>query len=411
MNAIPRIALVGVTGYGRVHFGHLRDLAEAGECDFAAAAVVNPESSEADEPLSWLRSRGAAIYPTANALFAAESGRLDLVCLPVGIAAHEPLVKAALAVGANVLVEKPAAGCVAAVDRMIAAEQAASPHRVFVGFQHVSAPEVREIRRIIASGTLGAPLRVVCTGIWPRGDAYYARNNWAARLAVPDGTPVRDSPANNAFAHYLNLALCFASRDPAMPAEPVTAEGALYRARPEIETFDTCMVRFRTADGVPVLLCLSHASDKVSNPRIRVECERGTVLWTHEGPWEVRGESGEAMASGVAEPPHKAMFRAVCEQSFCHKEHKVFVNSVPFVAKKYPASLRLCVENNVPVLCTLPMARPQVSAIELLTETLPVTPLVHSAVRREDGQWLVPSLPEAFDGVWQTGELELPRWS
>lgn len=385
MGTLPRIALVGVTGYGRVHFGRLRDLAEAGECNFAAAAVVNPESPEAAEPLDWLRSHGAAIYPTAEALFATESGRLDLVCLPVGIAAHEPLVKAALASGANVLVEKPAAGCVAAVDRMVAAEQAAAPRRVFVGFQHVSAPEVREIRRIVASDALGAPLRIVCTGIWPRGDAYYSRNNWAARLAAPDGTPVRDSPANNAFAHYLNLALSFASRDPDMPAKPVAAEGALYRARPEIETFDTCMTRFRTSDGVPVLLCLSHASDTVSNPRIRVECERGTVLWTHEGPWEVRGESGETLAAGVAAPPHKAMFRAAL--GFAE------ANASP------------------PVLCSLQMARPQVMAVELLTEKLTVTPLARSAIRREDGQWLIPGLPAAFEEVWETGELELPRWS
>ena len=395
MNAIPRIALVGVTGYGRVHFGHLRDLAEVAECNFAAAAVVNPESPEAAEPLAWLRLHGAAIYPTADALFAAEAGSLDLVCLPVGIAAHEPLVKAALAAGANVLVEKPAAGCVAAVDRMIAAERAAAPRRVFVGFQHVSAPEVREIRRIIASDALGAPLRVVCTGIWPRGDAYYARNNWAARLAAPDGTPVRDSPANNAFAHYLNLALCFASRDPAMPAKPVTAEGALYRARPEIETFDTCMVRFGTAEGVPIQLCLSHASDKVSNPRILVECERGTVLWTHEGPWEVRGESGETIASGVAKPPHRAMFRAVLG----------FAAAAPTAASEGSGG------GQSPIICALPMARPQVRAVELLTETLPVTPLAHSAVRRDDGQWLVPGLSDVFESVWQTGELELPRWS
>ena len=174
-----------------------------------------------------------------------------------------------------------------------------------------------------------------------------------------------------------------------MPAEPVTAEGALYRARPEIETFDTCMVRFGTADGVPVLLCLSHASDVVLNPRIRVECERGTVLWTHEGPWEVRGESGEAIASGVAKPPHRAMFRAV-------------LSSVP---------LCLHIKTAVPVLCSLPMARPQVRAVELLTETLPVTPLAHSADRRDDGQWLIPDLPDVFESVWQNGELELPRWS
>ena len=90
---MKRIALVGVTGYGAVHFHHLSALADQGLCDFAAAAVVNPEHPDAAAPLSWLRVRGATVYPTAEALFAAEAGRLDLVTLPVGIAAHEPLAR------------------------------------------------------------------------------------------------------------------------------------------------------------------------------------------------------------------------------------------------------------------------------------------------------------------------------
>ncbi len=376
---MKRIALVGVTGYGGTHFSHLRALAEEGLCEFVAAAVVNPEHPDAAAPLAWLRSRGAAVYPTAEALFAAEAGRLDLVTLPVGIAAHELLVKAALAAGANVLVEKPAAGCTAAVDRMIEAERAAVPKRVFVGFQHISAPEVREIKEGIASGRLGRPLRVVCTGVWPRNDAYYARNSWAGRLATPDGTPVRDSPANNAFAHYLNLGLYFASSDPLMPAEPLSAEGALYRARPEIETFDTCVVRFATS-GAEVTMALSHTSDENHNPRIRVECEHGTILWNFDGPWSIEG-----VASGKVAPPHAAMFRAAL--AHCGAGGKDAAN-----------------------LCSLAMARAQVRAVELLHETLPVTPLTRSATRRDDGQWIVPGLPETFDLIWRTGQPKLPNW-
>ena len=377
---MKRIALVGVTGYGGVHFGNLRALAEEGLCEFVAAAVINPEHPDAAAPLSWLRCQGATVYPTAEALFTAEAGRLDLVTLPVGIAAHEPLVKAALAAGANVLVEKPAAGCTAAVDRMIEAERAASPRRVFVGFQHVSAPEVREIKDNISSGRLGRPLRVVCTGVWPRGDAYYARNSWAGRLAAPDGTPIRDSPANNAFAHYLNLSLLFASTDPAMPAEPHSVEGALYRARPEIETFDSCMVRFETA-GVEVTMALSHAFGESHNPRIRVECEHGKILWNLDGTWSIEG-----VASGKVEPPHAAMFRAVL--AHCGAGG-----------------------GDAPNLCSLAMARAQVRAVELMNGMLPVTPLMHSAVRRADGQWIVPHLSEAFDRIWQTGRLEFPDFA
>ena len=385
---VPRTALVGVTGYGAVHFLHLNKLADEGECALVSAAVVNPESPAAAEPLEWLRAHGAAVYPTAEALFEAERGRLDLVCLPVGIAAHEPLVKAALGAGANVLVEKPATGCVAAVDRMVEAERAAAPRRVFVGFQHVSAPEVGEIRRVIASGALGAPRKIVVTGIWPRNDGYYARNSWAGRLAAPDGAPVRDSPANNAFAHYLNLALLFASCDPTAPAEPVNVEGALFRARPEIETFDTCMVRFHTAGNAEILLCLTHTGEKVENPRIRVECERGSVVWRLDGPWEIRGGGDaphEPLASGLAASPVETMFRAVCR-----------------AVRGEPCSAGLC---------SLAMARAQVAAVELLHAKLSITPVLRSAVRRADGQWIVPGLPEVFGRVWQTGQLELPDWT
>ena len=44
---------------------------------------------------------------------------------------------------------------------------------------------------------------------WPRYFNYYARNNWAGKLAM-NGTWVFDSPVNNACAHYLNLALFWA---------------------------------------------------------------------------------------------------------------------------------------------------------------------------------------------------------
>ena len=377
---MKRVALVGVTGYGGVHFRHLKALAEAGECDLGAAAVVNPEHPDAAAPLAWLRERGAAVYPTAEALFRAEKGRIGLACLPVGIAAHEPLVRAALDAGADVLVEKPAAGCTAAVDRMIEAERAAAPRRVCVGFQHVWAPEVHRIREVIASGTLGRPLRIVCTGIWPRGDAYYARNSWAARLAAPDGTPVRDSPANNAFAHYLNLELLFAGAPSGAPAEPVSVEGALYRARPEIETFDTCILRFATAAGVPVAVALSHAAERNAHPRIRIECERGAALWSHDGPWSIAGKDGAVLDSGVAAPPHEAMFRAMLAGDFGSG-------------------------------CSLKMARAQVRAVELLTETLPVRTLSRSATRRADGQWTIPGIEEVFDRIYESGEPIDPEWT
>ena len=99
-----QIALIGVTGFGASHLFHLHNLAEAGLVDIAAAVVINPE--QAAESLAILKTHNTRIYPDANAFFAAEAGRIDLVCLPVGIAAHESLTLTALEHGMNVLVEK-----------------------------------------------------------------------------------------------------------------------------------------------------------------------------------------------------------------------------------------------------------------------------------------------------------------
>ncbi len=224
---MKRIALVGVTGYGAVHFHHLSALADQCLCDFAAPAVVNPEHPDAAAPLSWLRAHGATVYPTAEAL---------------------------------------------------------------------------------------------------------------------------------------------------------SVEGALYRARPEIETFDSCIVRFATDSGASVTIALSPSSDECHNPRIRVECERGTALWSLDGPWSIEG-----VASGTTMPPQEAMFRAM----------------LGFVRDGGGGEANLC---------SLAMARAQVRAVELLTEKLRVKTLQKSAVRRDDGQWIVQGLPAFFDRVFETGDLLIPDW-
>ncbi len=139
------------------------------------------------------------------------------------------------------------------------------------------------------------------------------------------------------------------------------------------------IARFATDSGASVTIALSHSSDECHNPRIRVECERGTALWNFDGSWSIEG-----VASGTTTPPHEAMFRAVLG----------FVREGGGEAN----------------LCSLAMARAQVHAVELLTEQLRVKPLEKSAVRHDDGQWIVQGLPAFFDRVYETGDLLIPDW-
>ena len=161
----------------------------------------------------------------------------------------------------NVLVEKPVSTTTASVDRMIATANAHPDLSVTVGFQHMADRNIRRIKETILSGRLGRIQSIRFHGFWPRGDAYYGRNNWAGKIASPaTGALILDSPANNAFAHYLNIALFLAADKLEATAEPVITAARLLRARRTIETFDTCAIDFN-AGGVPVSLRLAVPRD------------------------------------------------------------------------------------------------------------------------------------------------------
>ena len=102
-----KVALIGISGYGKVHFQHVCRLVRENRAEISAAVVINPD--QVPNELAVLREMGCAIYSGTDAMFADFSGKLDLVCIPTGIAFHEPMTLQALAAGANVLVEKPAA--------------------------------------------------------------------------------------------------------------------------------------------------------------------------------------------------------------------------------------------------------------------------------------------------------------
>lgn len=309
---IPKVALVGVSGYGKVHLAELVRLAVAGRIEFRAAVVVNPQ--ETAEQLLELCALGVTIYPTTAAMWRHESGRIDLACLPVGIAAHEPLTLEALRHGANVLLEKPAAGCIAAVDRMIAAREEAGKF-VAVGFQLFYQPGTAAIQQLIAAGELGEIRRIAAIGIGPRDDSYYQRNRWAGRIS-DRGVPILDSPFSNAFAHYVHLALCWnAAGCGAAGTAWRGVRAVLRRARPDIEMFDNCAVSFRTAAGVQMDFGFSHTARTRVPQHIRVIGTRGTIDWNSDLPeWRLTRSDGIISHRGPISSAPTRMFEQVLQR-------------------------------------------------------------------------------------------------
>jgi len=303
--SLPKTAVVGVRGFASMYIRHFIRLHDAGRIDWTAAVVRSPD--KAPDEVALLQQRGVRIFPDTKSMYDAIPD-LALVGLPVGIEYHEPMTCEALERGVNVLVEKPVSTTTASVDRMIAAAETHPELSVTVGFQHMADRDIRFIKQTILSGRLGKLQSIRFQGFWPRGDAYYGRNDWAGKIASPaTGALILDSPANNAFAHYLNIALFLAADRLEATAEPVITAARLLRARRTIETFDTCAIDF-TAGGVPVSAFLTHNCLETTEPHIVAECSAGRADWELNGGWSIRDAEGKEIAAGPDSDCYRTMF-------------------------------------------------------------------------------------------------------
>lgn len=302
-----RTALVGINGYAVTHLQHLKKLEKDGRIEMTAAVILPHERTP--ENTEWFRSVGCGIYDSLDDMFAKSPAKPELVCLPTGIPSHAPLAIKCLEQGADVLLEKPAAGSLEDVDRMRRAEADSHGHFVAVGFQHVYSREIQQIKRILLSGQLGKLESLSVMGIWPRGKVYYSRNNWAGKIKTPSGALVLDSPINNAFAHYLNIPLFLAGKTFDRSAHPVELDGQLYRARTDIEYFDTCALQAKTDDGISIRAAFSHASNVTVQPQIVVKCRNGVVrIDFGTTRWSITGTDGSVLKDEPITSLHADMF-------------------------------------------------------------------------------------------------------
>ncbi len=364
---IIKIGLIGVSGYGATHLAGWLDQVKAKRAILAAAVVINPE--EVPDTLATLAALGCRVFADSASMYREMAGSLDLISIPTGIGSHESLTAEALANGCNVLVEKPAAPDTGAIDRMIAAEKAASPLFVAVGFQHIYSHEVQAMKRFLLAGGLGRIERIGVIGLAGRGDDYYRRNRWTGKLRDAAGNEIFDSPANNAFAHYLNTALFFGGDAFDRMAEIDECRAKLYRAR-EIESFDSCEFELVTSAGIPIRGSFSHTVDRVTRQTIRVLGEKGMIEWDIDGAWRHYDRAG-----GL-----------VVEHPLATKGTKIFSDMVDRCNG---------IETTI---CTLPMARSHTRCISEFHRSSPIETLSKDRFgRREaDGVLVVPDFESRF---------------
>lgn len=269
--AVPRIALVGVHGFGERHLANLARLEEAGAVELVAVADPNP-------PAPGRVKDSVAVFPDLGALLAGRPDA-DVVILATPIQTHAPLAVAALAAGKDVYVEKPPVASLAQFNEVLKAAEA-SGRLVQVGFQSLGSHALPAIRNLVRSGGIGDVLGISAKGQWVRTKAYFKRSRWAGKRSL-DGIDVVDGVATNALAHAVVTALNIAGAH--TPADLASVVTDLYRAH-DTESDDTSLIRVRTAHGATVVCGLTLCAPEQLDPSVTVHGTQGeiTLFYTRD---------------------------------------------------------------------------------------------------------------------------------
>jgi UDP-N-acetylglucosamine 3-dehydrogenase len=159
-NGSRRPLQAGVVGLGMMGRNHVRVYDEV-LSDVELVAVADPDPQALRRSTTGRAARG---YADAATMFVEE--RLDLVSIVAPTALHLPMTLAALASGANVLVEKPIATSREEAEEMMAAAHNAGK-LLTVGHIERFNPAIRELRRRLAEGELGRIFQVHATRLGP----------------------------------------------------------------------------------------------------------------------------------------------------------------------------------------------------------------------------------------------------
>lgn len=169
-----RVGLIGTGAIGREHIKRLCEKVHG--VRLVAVTDKFPESARAAAA-----PYGVRVEPDEQALLSAAD--IDAVVVTSSSAAHEAAVLGAVARGKPAFCEKPLADTAAGCLRIVEAEQKAGKRLVQVGFMRRYDKGYREMKAILESGRLGAPLIVHCAHRLPAMDD----EGFTAAMQVTDG--------------------------------------------------------------------------------------------------------------------------------------------------------------------------------------------------------------------------------
>lgn len=231
----PRIAVVGIHGYGGSHILNARALEASGRASLVG--LVDPVGGPVvRDGITLPPSVLPAVYPTVAALI--ESVDVDIVVIATPLHTHASIAVAALESGADILLEKPPVTDLGDLARLVAVQRA-TRGLVQVGFQSLGSHALEALMAHIRAGRLGDVTAIGAGGSWTRDQGYWMRSSWAGRREL-NGVRVADGAVANPFAHAVMTTLRIAGWDD--PDAIARVEFDLRRVNP-IQTDDTSSLR------------------------------------------------------------------------------------------------------------------------------------------------------------------------
>lgn len=372
-----KILLVGAGGYAD-HYVDL--LLNATDSDLVWEGIVDPfYTSCAKKELT--ERAGIPVYDTMEAFYASHAADLAIICTPPFLHREQSIY--AVSHGSHVLCEKPAAPTAQEVKAMQDAELYYDKF-IAIGYQWSFSDAVQDLKQDIINGTLGAPVSLKTAVCWPRNRAYFNRSTgWAGRI-TKDGIIILDSIASNACAHYLHNMFFLLGNTMNTSAELASFEADCLRAN-AIENFDTCSIRMRTKENIPLYFIASHAIETRRNPEFVFNFSHAVVSFSEDHGSDI-----------------VATFRDGTKKNYGNPFENNF--------KKFSDCIRAVREGTSPI-CTAKTAATHAALIQKLYEQIPIRDFPKELIRENNDLVSVEGLFEEIYRAYETESLLTEKWT
>lgn len=299
-----KVAVIGCGNVSVMHFNALRDNPDT---EIVAVADIKPERADKKA-----EEFGAKAYYDFDLLL--ENEELDCVHICTPHYLHTPMAIKALNKGINVLLEKPCSVSTEEIEELRKAEKS-SGKQLGICFQNRYNTCVRDAKRIIESGEMGAVKSVRAFVTWMRDEKYYS-DDWHGTLDKECGGVLI-----NQSIHTMDLVQYLGGK-----CKKVTAHVSTDKFGGIIEVEDTANVLLELENGASVVFYATLAFAENSEVFIEISLENGKLRLEGEKLYKIDKDGNFTEVTGKTDAVYHG-------QRYWGSGHSVLINDYYYCLK------------------------------------------------------------------------------